>query len=113
MIGEHLVIFGVLLSIILSLFIGVRCRSSFSSYVLKIGGMFFLVAYLNVLTFEYGCEGHAFIGYARCLLFSDPIAAIASRFNAFAVVSYLVAAGPLFILAISAELYFRWRETRK
>lgn len=109
--GDYLVNFGVPLSIILSLFLGGLCRSKLSKYIFLLGGIFFLLAYLLVLIFGYSCSGHPFIGYARCSLFSDALADVVSNFNAFAVISFLYSAGPLFALAMLAELLSRRRET--
>lgn len=105
--GDYLVNFGVPLSIILSLFLGCLCRSKISKYILLMGGMLFLLAYLLVLVFGYSCDGHPFIGYGNCSLFSKAVAGFASQIAAFAVSSYLLSAGPVFVFALLTELFFR------
>ena len=107
--GDILVNYGVPLSIILVLFLSRVSRSRVSKYVLLVGGLFLLFAYMTVLLFGYSCDGHPFIGYARCGLFSDGLAGLASKFNAFAVVAYLFFAGPIAGLTILAEVIFRYR----
>ncbi len=108
--GAYLVDFGVPLSIAVAIVVGLRSRSTLSKCLLSGGGLFFLINYLLILAFGYSCEGHAFIGYGRCSLFSDAVADLVSELNAFAVTAYLLVAGPLSLVAIASEIVVRRRE---
>ena len=108
--GDYLVDFGVPLSIILSVVIGITNKSFASKIILVAGGLLFFGAYISVLIFGNDCVGHPGIGYKRCSSFSGAVADIASSFNAFAIFAYVFLAAPLFLVALILDFRFRSAE---
>ena len=110
MFASYALNFGVPISIVLALLLGFWCRSSLSRWILLLGGSFFLAGYSVIAIFGTSCDGHPFIGYAQCSVFPDWIASLAAQIGKFATVGYVIAAGPLLLIAIVLESRLRFQK---